>query len=582
MTDRNTSTTTLAEQWQRVLSGDVEAFKFIVEQHQSAVAAVAYSILGDFANSQDVAQEAFWVAWSSRNSLRDASRLGPWLSGISRNLARQTRRRNKRMKTNSDAALTMKQSVADQPQVYSLISEEDQQVVWNALEQIPEKYREAVTLFYRQGQSVADVALATGVSNETARQRLSRGRSMLRGRVAQIIDGVMSGTAPDQQFAARVIAAIVGVGTATQAAGTAAASTVSLKSASVAAGMVAAAAKGAVGTGVAAGLMGGAAGSAGGLLGGWLGIWIPAQLAETETERQLLLERGRLAMRMCVLFTLAVFALALSFSFKWIPALWFVAVLLGITMGFFVFVIRNTLRTQSLVRDLRAQLDPRTSPNESSLKKMIDSRFGGGKPGGRSWTSAVRFLGLPFIDIQMSPASCGYLGGNAKRRVARGWIAVGDSATGVLLAVGGIARGIVAIGGVSFGLVSFGGLAIGLLSLGGGAIGVIAIGGGAIGWDAVGGAAAGWHSAAGGGAIAWHVAVGGGALAQDFAVGGAAFANEANTPLARQVAETESLDWLINWLRANSTLVIIASIVCSIVPSVFFAWIWRKSGTDRA
>ena len=575
MTDKNSSSS-LSEHWQRVLAGDVDAFKFVVEQHQSVVSAVAYSILGDFATSQDVAQETFWVAWSSRNSLRDASRLGPWLCGIARNLARQTRRRLKRMKTNSDAALTTHASSVDGQDSPS-VSEEDQQVVWSALEQIPEKYREAVTLFYRQGQSVADVALATGVSNDTARQRLSRGRSMLKGRVAQVIEGVMTGTAPDRQFASRVIAAITGIGVAAKTSGTAAASTISLKSASAAAGMAATAAKGVVGTGMVAGMLGGAAGSVGGLLGGWLGTWIPAQLAETETERQLLLERGRFVMRMTVLFTVAIFAVTLSMVFNWLNVVWFASILTAVCLAFVVSIISHTMRTQVLVRDLRLQLDPETSPNESALRKMMESRFGKKKMADRCWTSTACFLGLPLVDIQLSAWNYANPGYGNQRKIARGWIAIGDSAHGILLGVGGIARGIVAFGGLSMGLISFGGLAVGVLSLGGATIGAIAIGGAAIGWDALGGAAAGWHSAAGGAAVAWHIAVGGGALAHDFAVGGRAYAAEVNTPLAMEVMETQSLFWMMEWIRLNSRIVLIGSIVISVVPSLFFAWVWRKT-----
>ena len=45
--------------WQRVLAGDMLAYQTIVETNQSAVSAVAYSIIGDFPISQDIAQETF-------------------------------------------------------------------------------------------------------------------------------------------------------------------------------------------------------------------------------------------------------------------------------------------------------------------------------------------------------------------------------------------------------------------------------------------------------------------------------------------------------------------------------------------
>ena len=131
------------------------------------------------------------------------------------------------------------------------------------------------------------------------------------------------------------------------------------------------------------------------------------------------------------------------------------------------------------------------------------------------------------------------------RRVARGWIAIGDDARGILLAIGSTARGLIAVGGRAFGVVSFGGLAVGLVAIGGLGLGVLGIGGlgagvyafggGAVGWRSAGGLAIGWDVACGGGAFARHAAIGGAAIAGDYAVGGEARARHANDEAARSV-----------------------------------------------
>jgi len=141
-----------------------------------------------------------------------------------------------------------------------------------------------------------------------------------------------------------------------------------------------------------------------------------------------------------------------------------------------------------------------------------------------SWHGGVPFeyksertlLGIPLVHVKFGRSivgertrrggwlfGLGYLGGRAASH-ARGWIAVGDVATGALLAIGGYANGVVAIGGMCFGVVSFGGLSAGLLALGGVALGLQAIGGLAVGLIAIGGLAIG-HYALGGVAIGHHV-----------------------------------------------------------------------------
>ncbi len=556
--------------WQRVLAGDVTAYRSVVEQHQSAVSAVAYSILGDFSSSQDVAQETFWIAWTRRNSLRDASRLGSWLCGIARNLARQARRRLRRMKTASPGEWPVDPVDQSDGPFQKTVSDEEQRLVWGALEQIPEKYREVITLYYRQGQSLAEVADSVGISQEAARQRLSRGRNMVRGRVAQLIEGVLERGGPDAGFTARVMAGIAGSWTAAKTAGTASASTASLPSVGVTAGTVASAAKGLVASGAATGILGGAAGTAGGLLGGWLGIWLPAQLAATETERQLLLERGRSVIRASLLFAVSVFGLAMAFAglrFHWI---WFVTALLAMMLTHGLFVLVQTLRTARLANELRKRVTPENDPNQSAWKARLGTNHFQSPRAARSWTSRTRLLGLPLLDIQMSHPLDRCDGGGQRPRAARGWIAIGDRAHGVLLAAGGMASGLVAVGGICFGAVAIGGICGGLISLGGMALGLTALGGVAIGWDAVGGLAAGWHSAAGGLAVAWHAAVGGAAIARDFALGGAAWAAESNTALAREVIDRDSLKSVMDWITDNQVWFVTGCILVSLAPVLLF------------
>lgn len=118
------------------------------------------------------------------------------------------------------------------------------------------------------------------------------------------------------------------------------------------------------------------------------------------------------------------------------------------------------------------------------------------------YRSSAQFLGLPLVHIN------GGLGAARKRRVAKGWIAVGDMAIGGI-ALGGMACGGIALGGLSVGLVSFAGLSIGLLfALGGWAIGSFAFGGLAVGYAAIGGGAIGWYVLAGDAYWAMHAVTG--------------------------------------------------------------------------
>src|ERR1051325_4560449 len=67
--------------------GDKRAFVEIVARHQAMVCGIALGILGDFAASEDVGQEAFLTAWQKIHELREPERLRGWLAQVARNAA---------------------------------------------------------------------------------------------------------------------------------------------------------------------------------------------------------------------------------------------------------------------------------------------------------------------------------------------------------------------------------------------------------------------------------------------------------------------------------------------------------------
>lgn len=129
----------------------------------------------------------------------------------------------------------------------------------------------------------------------------------------------------------------------------------------------------------------------------------------------------------------------------------------------------------------------------------------------RRYRSSATVFGMPFVDVATGPRpDAGEMFGHA-----RGFIAIGDTATGVI-ALGGRAFGVVSAGGLSVGVFSIGGMSVGGLLSGGGAavalpglaaggvgVGGIGTGGMGVGVVAHGGMAVGVY-ARGGGAIGIH------------------------------------------------------------------------------
>ena len=549
-----------AELWRRVVANELSAFENVVEKYQGAVVAVAFSQCGDFAASQDIAQETFLAAWSSREQLREPEKLLGWLCSIARRLAAGAcrSRAQRHALALSDATDTF--DPVEQP-IDAIISREEEELVWNAIAELPESYREPLVLFYQESRSVQQIARSLDISNDSAKQRLSRGREMLRSSLAEKVEGILVRARPGKALTLRIMTAVAGFSAAGSAMSSKAiASSVASSIASTVAGKAVVGVAG----GASTGLLGGMLGAGGGLLGAYVGAKMPALAAHTMTERRHLERSGRGLMAISIAYTVLLLLLSLAMVYHVIAAAVFWTLFGVLQITFFATIFSLSIAAQRKAMQIRKTVLEEEDPNPSQMRAWVRSYRG------RSYQSTARFLGVPWIDIQVSDQ-----GDVSGPKTASGWIAIGDRAHGILLGMGGIARGLVAFGGLAYGGLAFGGLAVGLLGLGGAGLGVIAIGGGAIGYqaigggalgyDACGGAAVGWNSAAGGGAIAHHAAFGGGAYAIDFAVGGGGGAASFNTPEAKEVIQAETYRWLLEYQMRNPT----ALWIVIIAPAVF-------------
>ena len=258
--------------------GDRAAFGRLVESHQSMVCSVAYSVTGSFAASEEVAQEAFCTAWRRLSQLRDPSRFASWLAAIARNTAKDAVRKQGR---EAGVRGGVAEGKAGEPVDEAAMRAEREQVTWEAVSGLPDAYRIALVLYYREEKSVREMARQLGISEECARQRLSRGRKMLRDRLSAVIEETLRESRPSQVFTLAVMAALPALvapaaGAATVAAGAAA---------TKAGGLGAKSASGVLG----AGLLGSIVGPVAGMTGGFFGMWAGIKNAQTLNLRRYML-----------------------------------------------------------------------------------------------------------------------------------------------------------------------------------------------------------------------------------------------------------------------------------------------------
>lgn len=186
--------------------GDREAFALLVEYYQGLVSATTLNLIGDFQQSEDLAQESFLIAWQRLEKLNESEKFPAWLCGIAKNLSKNWLRHQGR-KPNTQH-LDDSDTISSESHVDQLNEQDEIRLVWNRLQSIPETYREAMLMFYRHGEDISDIASALNLSEETVRQRLSRGRKLLKAEVERTVERTLSRTRPDTAFTLAVLSSI--------------------------------------------------------------------------------------------------------------------------------------------------------------------------------------------------------------------------------------------------------------------------------------------------------------------------------------------------------------------------------------
>jgi RNA polymerase sigma factor (sigma-70 family) len=159
--------------------GDVDAFGQLLNATSGMVTSIALAIVRDVDMSQDIAQEVFLSAWRDLQKLRNPASFLPWLRQIARNHAHhalRTRIRRRRWLV-PFAGLEEQLGSTLAPDTGArehLLEAEQRLTLRNALAAPPDDAREVLILFYREGQSIVQVATLLDLTGDAVKKRLSR------------------------------------------------------------------------------------------------------------------------------------------------------------------------------------------------------------------------------------------------------------------------------------------------------------------------------------------------------------------------------------------------------------------------
>lgn len=159
-----------------VSNGDAQAFAQLVTRHTPMVHAIAWRMLGDAVEAEDVVQETFTKMWvNARGWVPAGGGLGGWLRRIATNACLDRLRRPRFV---SDLGLPERVDQAP-PADLAIDADRRRDAVAASIQALPDRQRAAIVLTYYEGVSNAEAASILGVGVKAVESLLVRGRQSL-------------------------------------------------------------------------------------------------------------------------------------------------------------------------------------------------------------------------------------------------------------------------------------------------------------------------------------------------------------------------------------------------------------------
>lgn len=165
----------------RSLHGEHAAFAEIYDRYARLVRAVCFEATGNIPDAQDVCQEVFVRAWQKLETLKNADRIGAWLTGIARHVCKEWQRNRRRLSDVADAQPCMQPPDTQGPSARSEGIQDCLDQLFESLQELTEKERMAIHLFYLRQESAEQARSVLRLSPsgfyrvlERARKRLAR------------------------------------------------------------------------------------------------------------------------------------------------------------------------------------------------------------------------------------------------------------------------------------------------------------------------------------------------------------------------------------------------------------------------
>jgi len=175
------------------LAGNQKAFKLLLNKHREAIYHVILKIVHNQEEARDLVQETFMKAFGSLSTYNSEYRFTTWLYKIAANSSIDYLRRKKIDSLSLDRPLETKDGnvgieLADWTYNPEMDLDSKQKVlsINQAIDSLPQKYREVILYRHKQDKSYEQIAEILGIPVGTVKARIFRARELLKKKLKSL------------------------------------------------------------------------------------------------------------------------------------------------------------------------------------------------------------------------------------------------------------------------------------------------------------------------------------------------------------------------------------------------------------
>lgn len=164
---------------QHVLAGNTEMYSVLVNRYKNKVFSLAYAIVSNREDAEEIAQDAFVKAFKGLPTFKERSSFSTWMYRIVVNTALNKKKLKKLVTVDDTDLIKQDESFGFESLTQYLKAEDQKKFIRMALDALNKQEKLCLTLFYLSELSVKEIQEITAISESNIKVLLLRGRKHL-------------------------------------------------------------------------------------------------------------------------------------------------------------------------------------------------------------------------------------------------------------------------------------------------------------------------------------------------------------------------------------------------------------------